>query len=51
MRVVNKRLKSYMSKAVILNVLGHAQCSVKLEEKGAVLDVRYSSMFAAAYCF
>lgn len=47
-RVVNKKLKSYMSKAVILNVLGHAHCSIKLEEKGSVLDVRRPSVSAAA---
>lgn len=46
-RVVNKRLKSYMSKAVILNVLGHAHCSIKLEEKGSVLDVCRPSVSAA----
>lgn len=48
-RVVSQTLnrgKAYLSKAVIMNVLGHAHCSIKLDS-GPVLDVRSSSDLAA----
>jgi hypothetical protein len=41
-RVVSQTLnrgKAYLSKAVIMNVLGHARCSIQLDS-GPVIDVR-----------